>query len=250
VRIFKKVIVALFLMTVAAAAAQSPEPPLSDTRLPVHTLLREDIFAGFLADDMERFARGEKNIDLLMEKRPGAKSDLLAWKASAAYYRAVRAYEDKRNDEFQKNYRLSLDLFAQARAAGPDNGGVSAILGGTNVVFADRLPKEYRAAAWAQAYDSYQALWKLQGQFVDKLPLHLRGELLSGLTQSAQRTGRTEEMQQYLDKMLSLLRDTPYEPVAKAWKANPQAAANTSLACMSCHDAGRLNARLTALNSK
>ena len=83
---------------------------------------------------------------------------------------------------------------------------------------------------------------------VDRLPLHLKGELLSGLTQSAQRTGRTEETQQYLDKMLTLLQGTSYEPIAKKWKESPQAAANTSLACMSCHDAGRLNARLNALN--
>lgn len=247
-RIFKIVIVTLFLMTVVGVAAQSPEPPLSDSRLTVHTLVREDIFAGFLSNDMDRFAKGEKNIDLLMEKRPGAKSDLLAWKASAAYYRAVLAYEDKKNAEFEKYYRQSLDLFAQARAAGPDNGGISAILGGTNVIFADRLPKEYRAAAWTQAYDAYQVLWKYQGQMIEKLPLHLKGELLSGLTQSAQRTGHTEEMQQYLDKMLTLLAGTSYEPVAKKWKENPQTAANTSLACMSCHDAGRLNSRLNALN--
>ena len=247
-RIFKIVIVALFLMTVVGVAAQSPtEPPLSDTRLTIHTLVREDIFAGFLSNDMDRFARGEKNIDFLMEKRPGAKSDLLAWKASVAYYRAVLAYENKQNDEFQKYYRQSLDLFTQARASGPDNGGVSAIVGGTNVIFADRLPKEYRAAAWAQAYDAYQTLWKYQGPMVEKLPLHLKGELLAGLTQSAQRTGRTEEMQQYLDKMLTLLSGTSYEPVAKKWKADPQAAASTGLACMSCHDAGRLNARLNAL---
>jgi len=40
-----------FLVTVAAA--QSIEPPLADTRISVNTLVREDIFAGFLADDME-----------------------------------------------------------------------------------------------------------------------------------------------------------------------------------------------------
>ncbi len=247
-RILKKVVVAIFLMTVAAAAAQSPEPPLSDTRLTVHTLLREDIFAGFLNDDMERFTRGEKNIDLLMETRPKAKSDLLAWKASAVYYRAVVAHENKRKDEFEKNYRLSLDLFAQAREAGPKNGGIAAILGGSNVVLAERLPKEYRAAAWAQAYEAYQSLWKLQSQFVERLPLHMKGELLGGLAQSAQRTGRTEEMNQYLDKIVEVMPNTPYESVAKKWKENPKVAANTTITCLSCHDGGRLNSRLNALN--
>jgi hypothetical protein len=246
VSFIKKIVVVLFLVTVAVA--QSPEPPLSDSRLSVHTLVREDIFAGFLTDDMTRFSRGEKNIDLLLEKRPGAKPDLLAWKAGAAYYRAVRAHEANRSDEFQKYYRQALDLFAEASGAGSDNFGVHAIRGGTNVVFADRLPKELRAAAWAQAYESYHILWKQQGQMVDRLPLHLRGELLAGLAQSAQRTGRIDEMQQHLDKILAVLPDTAYAPVARKMKEDPKFAAASSVTCMSCHDAGRLNARLSAIS--
>jgi hypothetical protein len=232
----------------AVVVAQTPETPLSDSRLSIHTLLREDIFAGFLADDMQRFSRGEKNIELLLEKRPTEKASLLAWKGGATLYRAVRAYEGKRKDEFERLYRQVLDMYSQARQLGPQDGGVAAVIGGSYVVFADRLPMEHRAAAWAAAYDSYQLLWKYQAEFVEKLPLHLRGELLGGLAQSAQRTGRTEELQKYLDKMLAVLRDTPYEPVAKRWKSSPEAAANTSITCMSCHDAGRLAVRQAALS--
>ncbi|HEY7544870.1 MAG TPA: hypothetical protein VID27_08310 [Blastocatellia bacterium] len=238
---------ALVIMLVSIAAAQSIEPPLMDTRLSVHTLVREDIFAGFLQDDMERFTRGEKNIDLLLEKRPAAKADLLAWKGGATLYRAVRAYENKQQAEFQKYYQQALDLFSQARQIG-SMGGVDAVTGGSYAVFADRLPKQYQAAAWSQAYDSYRALWKLQSAMVDKLPVHIRGELLAGLAQSAQRTGRAEEMGQYLDKILEVLRGTPYEPAAKELKKNP--AGDTSVTCMTCHDAGRLSARLSALNAK
>jgi hypothetical protein len=228
--------------------AQSPDPPLADSRLTVHTLVREDIFAGFLTDDMERFSRGEKNIQLLLEKRPAEKSSLLAWKGGATLYRAVRAHENNRADEFKTYYRQALDLFTEARKLSPDNEGVAAISGGSFAIFADRLPKENRASAWSQAYDSYLELWKKQAPIVDKLPLHIRGELLGGLAQSAQRTGRTEEMGQYLDKILTLMRDSPYEPVARQWKKNPEAAANTSITCLSCHDGGRLAARVAALN--
>jgi len=38
--------------------------------------------------------------------------------------------------------------------------------------------------------------------------------------------------------------------MAKKWKANPEAAANTSLTCMSCHDAGRLAPTLSRINGK
>jgi hypothetical protein len=240
----------LLLALVTVATAQSSEPPLADSRLSIHTLVREDIFAGFLTDDMERLARGEKSIQLLLEKRPNAKADLLAWQAGTVLYRAVRAHEEKRPAEFQRLYARALDLFAQARQITPPGGGVAAVTGGTYVVFADRLPQEHRAAAWAQAYDAYQTLWKQQSSVVDKLPVHLRGELLGGLAISAQRTGRVAEMTPYLDKILEVLRDTPYEPVAKQWKKNPEAAVKGGITCLSCHDGGRLSARLTTLGNK
>jgi hypothetical protein len=238
------------LVGVAMAQSPSPQALLSDSRISVNTLLREDIFAGFLADDMDRFSRGEKNLDLLLEQRPAEKSTLLAWRALTKLYRAIRATENNRNDEFQQYYRQATDLFAEAARVGPDNPGVSAIRGGSYVVLGDRLPKEYRPAAWSQAYESYRALWKLQAPAVDRLPVHLRGELLAGLAQSAQRTGHAEEMSQYVDKILEVLRDTPYEPIAKRWKANPASAANSTIACMTCHDAGRLAARVASLNGK
>jgi tetratricopeptide (TPR) repeat protein len=240
----------LLVLFVTVALAQSPEPPLSDTRLTHHTLVREDIFAGFLTDDMERFARGEKNIQSLLEKRPAAKPDLLAWQGGATLYRAVRAHEGNRRDEFQKYYREALDLFSQARQLQPEGDGAAAITGGSYVIFADRLPQENRAAAWSQAYDAYQVLWKHQAPAVEKLPVHIRGELLGGLAQSAQRTGRTQEADQYLDQILTLLRDTPYEPVARKWKANPKAAADSSITCLTCHESGRLSARLASLNKQ
>ena len=59
-----------FVAISAAVPAQAPEPPITDTRLTVHTLLREDIFAGFLQSDIARMARAEKNADLLLASRP------------------------------------------------------------------------------------------------------------------------------------------------------------------------------------
>lgn len=237
----------LLILLVTAAAAQSPQSPLSDSRIAVNTLLREDLFSGFLADDMERFSRGEKNAQLLLEQRPNEKALTLAWIALAKMYRAVRASEHNQPVEFQEYYRQGLDLFDQAEKLGPGNPGVAAIHGGTYLVLADRLPKEHRAAAWSQAYDSYRLLWKFQSGAVAQLPVHLRGELLAGLAQSAQRTGHVDEQAQYVDKILAVLGDTPYAQAAKQWKSHPESAANTSIACMTCHDGGRLAARIASL---
>ena len=62
--------IAAFVAISAAVPAQAPSPPITDTRLTVHTLLREDIFAGFLQGDVARMARAEKNADLLLASRP------------------------------------------------------------------------------------------------------------------------------------------------------------------------------------
>jgi hypothetical protein len=236
---------------VATIAAQAPDALLSDTRLTVHTLVREDVFAGFRGDNMERLERAERNIEILLKERPDDRGNLLAWKAGAATYRAVRAHEAGKAEEFGRRYKEALDGFAAAEKA-VDNGGgaiigVASITGGTMAVFADRLPENERAAAWALAYANYSKLWQLQGPGIEKLPVHHKGEVLSGLTQSAQRTGRTAEVAQYLDTMLSVLVDTPYEAMAKQWKADPASAATTNLTCKNCHAPGRLSNRLEAL---
>jgi tetratricopeptide (TPR) repeat protein len=242
-------ILSLLFLTVVVMA-QSPDPPLGEARLSIHTLLREDIFAGLLSNDMTRFERGERNIQLLLQQRPAARSNVLAWQALASLYRAVLAYESNRSSEFQEKYQAAVNLFAQAQKLGPEDGGVAALVGGSYVTLTDRLPKENRAAGWSQAYDAYHVLWKQQEAMLDKLPVHIRGELLAGLAQSAQRTGRTEEAAKHVDRILEVMRDTPYEGVARQWKKNPNAAGSSSIACMTCHEPGRLAERLTVLNAK
>ena len=225
------------------------EPPLSDERLPVHTLLREDLFAGFLANDMKRLERGEKNLERLLELRPTQKGNLLAWKAGVMGYRAVLAHEAKREDEYNALYKKTKALLAEAAAQKSGNDGVAPITGGMYVIFADRLPEPDRAAAWQTAYESYAAIWKQQQSIVDVLPVHLKGELLAGMAVSAQRTGRTEELGKTLERMGKLLKGTAYEATVKKWQADPKAA-NPSLACMTCHDGGRLDARIAELEKK
>ena len=87
------------LTFVTIAVAQSPEIVLNDSRLSVHTLLREDMFAGFLSDNMQRLAKGEKSLDILLTKRPEQQANLLSWKGQAELYRAVRAHESNRPDD-------------------------------------------------------------------------------------------------------------------------------------------------------
>ena len=238
----------LVLVVITSAAAQTADTLLSDTRLTVHTLLREDIFAGFLSNNLNRFAKAEQHIEILLKERPEQRANLLAWKAGTSTYRAVLAHESKKAEEFDRLWTQARELFSEASKASSGNDGVAAIIGGTLALFADRLPEAARAAAWSQAYENYSLLWKQQGPGIAGMPVHFKGEVLAGLTQSAQRTGRAEEAAQYLDKMLELLTNTPYEATARQWKSDPSSATTTNLTCKNCHNPGRLSARVSALN--
>ena len=245
-RVLKGALLAFIAIT--AAAAQTSDALLSEKRLTVHALVREDIFAGFMSDNMKRLATAEENIETLLRERPEQRANLLAWKGGAMTYRAVVAHESGQAEASERLLTQARELFAEAAKASAGNDGVAPITGGTLALFADRLPEAQRASAWAQAYDSYSLLWKQQGAGIEKMPVHFKGEVLAGLTQSAQRTGRTEETARYLDKMLEVLANTPYEPTAKKWKADPASAATTNLTCKNCHNPGRLSARVAALN--
>jgi hypothetical protein len=230
--------------------AQVPEPPLADTRLTVHTLLREDIFAGFLQNDLTRLARAEKNIDQLLASRPAERASVLAWQGGTALTRAVVAHEGGKADEFRRQYQRALELFAEAGRLGPDVVGVFAITGGTQVTLADRLPAAERAAGWEQAYSSYQQLWKMQGAVIEKLPLHHKGEVLAGLAQSAQRTGRNAEVGTQIDRIVTLLPGTPYATRAQRWKDDPSTRAQEKLTCQTCHAPGTLAARVAEVSKQ
>src|SRR5262245_47180703 len=129
-----------FVALSAAVPAQAPEPPLGDTRLTVHTLLREDIFAGFLQNDVNRLSRAEKNAESLLSSRPAERPSILAWQGGMELTRAVMAHEASQPEQFRQRYRRAQELFAEAMKTGPDNVGVFAITGGSQLSLADRLP--------------------------------------------------------------------------------------------------------------
>ncbi len=229
-----------------AALAQTPGTPL-DSRLTIHTIVREDVFAGFMANDKDRQARAAANIELLLAERPDDRAPLTAWKGAIALNRAVDAYESKRTADFDREYRQALGLFSEARREGATNPGVLAVSGGIYAVFADRLPEPQRTAAWITSYEAYRALYKVQEGAVEKFPLHMKGELLGGLAQAAQRTEHKEESAALLTRIVQTMPDTPYAVTAQKWIDNPDAAAKTKIVCQTCHEPGRLEARKAAL---
>ena len=173
-RVFKGAL--LVFAVVTTAAAQSPEPPIAETRLTVHTLLREDVFAGFFENNSERVARAEQNIELLLEQRPAERAQPAG--VEGRHRRA--ACRPRPRDRQRRGVHEAL----QRRAGGLRRGheGVDPATTASRrssaaryAFFGDRLPQEHRAAAWAQAYDSYSLLWKQQARAGRKDAAALQG---------------------------------------------------------------------------
>jgi tetratricopeptide (TPR) repeat protein len=218
-----------------------------DPRIGVSPLVREDLFAGILANDMTRFAQGEATLDQLDKERPEKRGTVRAWQGAAALYRAVLAYESGDAQQGGRFYEKAQALLDEALRLAPNDLSVLSLGAFGNGLFADRLPADKRAASWAKAYDFYRKLSAQQMPGFDKLPLHDKGELLAGLAMSAQRTGREAEYLQCLDKMIEVMADTPYARTARTWKDRPETASKTSLMCKTCHDPGRLDAKRASL---
>ncbi len=245
--------VALAALLAGAASAQSASTPsaaqLADSRLPVSTLVREDIFDGFMGGDLTSMARGEANLDKLYATRPDARGETRAWQAGALLYRAVLAREAGKAADYAALYAHALADLDEADKYAVTSPAVIAVGGGIGVLFADRVAPADRTVLWNRTYGYYQALTAAQAPVVDKLPLHIRGEGLAGLVVAAQRSGHAAEADAAIDHMLPLVKGTPYEADALKWKADPAGRATMNLACKSCHDDGRLAPTVSRLPS-
>ena len=215
----------------------------------VSTWVREDIFAGILDGDMARHAIGVKKLDRLLAANPKA-ADVLSWQGGNALLFAVRAYEARNMATFDAEYARALDLFAQAAALAKQipayAEGIHAITGGSLTVFGDRLPPKYQREAWLSVRENYSALRELQKARFDRLPVHFRGEVMAGLAQAAQRLGETEKAVTLTQELVAAFPGTPYAVFGKRWLDKPETMAKSKIACVSCHDAGRLQAVLAA----
>jgi hypothetical protein len=233
-----------------SGVAQTPRAPTFDPAIPFSAFIREDLFAGFIGTEKngdERFLRGEKNLEILLAERPQDRPALLAWKGGIAFKRAVDAIRAVRNDEFEREYERGGELYAEAGKLAPDSVDVMALTGAGYALFSDQFPDRYRKGAWEIAYKAYSAVWQVQGPDVEQLPLHFKGELLAGMAQAAQRTGRRAESTRFLEKILVTLPGTPYAAMAKKWTASPGEVGTMKLICQTCHDAGRLEVRRSAV---
>ena len=233
-------------LVVTAAAAPAPETLLSDTRLTVHTLLREE-FSPASGTTTSSAWQERNDIDVLLKERPGERGNLLAWRAGASTFRAVRAHEAGKAEEFERVYAEARADFAAAakgdirkRGCRRHHRGDAGHLRGSA---ARETPRGGVGAGLRQLLDVVEAAGrddrKDAGSLQGRSPR--RTDAVGATNRTQRRSGAVPREDG------DVVADTPYEPLAKQWKADPSSAATTNLTCKNCHAPGRLSNRLEAL---
>jgi hypothetical protein len=220
----------------------------AEQRMSLHWLVREDIFSGLLANDRARLEKGAKTLDAVASFYPPV--DVTAWRGSIELMRAVWAHEDGKTEDFRRHYAISMAYFDECRNLSNEKTAIIPEIfeGGTYVVIADRLPENLRRGAWERCYRAYKKLNALEASRVDRLPLHMKGEIISGLAVATQRTGRTDELPAALQAVETKLAGSVYANAAKKWTADPASASKVRMACLTCHEANTLGPKLEQLH--
>lgn len=231
----------MFLLTLVVSAQVEEKP----ANLTVSTWVREDIFAGFLDNEMTRFAQGERKLEQILAANPKA-ADAVCWKGGAVLYRAVRAHEAGDAAGFAELEGQAKALFARcasiAEQIPPYRPAVHAITGGSYAAFGDRLPASRRKEVQMTIRTNYESLREVQKANFDQMPAHHRGEVLGGLAQASVRLGEMDRARTELQTVVAALPGTPYAAFASRWLSDPGAMGKGKLTCASCHEPGRLAA--------
>lgn len=229
-----------------AAGADGLDKPKG---IPISTWVREDLFAGYLDNDITRFERGMRKVDRILAANPQA-ADAYAWRGSGRMYLAVRDLEAGDTAGFEKRYAEAKADFARVEEVVkriPQYGiALDAIGGGSYTLFAGRMPEADRAEAWRKALGYYTSLKARHGSDFDKLPAHFKGEVLAGIATATARTGNSEQAMTLAREIVQSMPGTPYAVFAGRWVTKPETMATTKITCVSCHDAGRLDPALSA----
>lgn len=216
--------------------------------LTIHTWVREDIFAGWMAKDPESLARGERKLDHFLASNPNH-SSALAWKFLATHYYMRDAMAKGNHAEYGKRLSESKQLREKAIAADPNNVAVYIIVGGGMIMGAYYAPEEHKQWLYREGRELLRKVPQMQGPAFEKLPPHMRGETWSLLAYASDRLGDRTDRDALIDAMAAKLQGTPYESRAKRWRTLPALNTETDNMCITCHEPGRLKnvqARLAA----
>jgi hypothetical protein len=233
-----RILVLGVLTVLTALAADDLAKP---EKLTLHTWVREDIFAGWMAYDAARLELGARKVDRFLQDQPDNAS-ALSWKYLELTYRMRDARKKNDQEAYRRHLAAANEIRKRVVAKEPNNPVPGIIIGGSLVFGALYMPEEDREWMYREGRTLLRKVPELQGPVFDKLPPHMRGELWSLIAFASDRLGDKPDRDHYVDEMLTKLAGSPYEARAKRWKNQPSLTNEVDNMCITCHEPGRLAA--------
>lgn len=237
------------LLGLLALAVLLPAEELAKPdKLSIHTWVREDIFAGWMAKDNEALARGERKLDHYLNANP-TDHNALAWKFLAIYCHMRDAYAKGDTKIYRGLVAVARKTQEKAFANSPQDAGPYIIIGGSLVMGAFYADPADREAMYREGRELLRKVPVIQAKYFHTLPPHMRGELWSLMAYASDRLGDKAERDNIIQQMREQLAGSPYEARAKRWLTLSELNSATDNMCISCHEPGRLKNVQARLNN-
>ena len=216
-------LLAALILTVTAAA-QEPER-FDET-------VREFFFAGFAGNE-DALARGMAICEETLAAdpdHPGA----LVWQAAGWMFQSGTAYQRSDWGTGRTLHDKSVAQFDRAVSLAPDS---LETLIPRAAVYLSVAPYITHAPTRTRFLETvvgdYTKVLELRKTHFDSLTVHSRGELLGALAEALWRLERRDEGENYLNRMITELPESPYALMAQQQLDRPDTPAQ--LTCLGCH---------------
>jgi len=236
----------LFLLAIPLLPAT--DELVKPDKITISTWVREDLFAGWIANDANTLERGVRKLDRYLQDHPDDPT-ALSWKFLAASFWMREARRKGDDAAWRRHLADARDLREKIFARDPQDPGPYIIVGSMLVDVAYFAPPDDRAWMYRDGRELLNKVPGLQTKYFDTLPPHMRGELWAQIAYASDRLGDTAGRDRVLNEMLTKLAGSPYEARARAWQKEGALANEKQYLCISCHEPGRLTPTLARLKA-
>jgi hypothetical protein len=195
-------------------------------------LVRADFFAG-MQGDRARFERAMQLCETTMAKNP-EDAEAMVWHGSGLLIRSAQAGQDK-DVKSEVLFQQGLDEMDRAVVLAPDSPSVLLPQGATLLsVSAAAISPELSNKLLRQGVEDYEKVLRLQASYFATLPLHARGELLSGLADGWHRLGDETRAREYHQRIVRECAGSAYASDSEMW-LNHRVSTDSHPTCQGCH---------------
>jgi tetratricopeptide (TPR) repeat protein len=197
-------------------------------------LVRGDMFAG-MAGDAAAFSRAMKLCEDMLAKNP-KHPEALVWHGSGDYFLAGRAFQTGDFATGMELFNKSLKEMDDAVSFLPDSITVLIPRGAVLLEGSKHVPVAMQGQAQlGKALADYEKVLAAQKDDWAKLPLHSRGELLSGLAEGWYRAGNAAKARSYMQRIIAETTGSEYAARAQAVLVTANPPKQLNWRCIGCH---------------